>query len=98
MIATLKKVEMVMFEKTEMPESVMKKDDKGKTVFEKTGNKIEKTTYTFRDLEGNKYVFMAGNEFRSLERTAVDLELEIKYDDYTRKTKVSLKQVIPSTK
>jgi len=84
-------LKLVMFERTLMPESIMKKDDKGKTVFEKTGQKTEMTTYTFRDGFGEKLVFLSKeNGYRSLEGETVDIELEVSYDEFNRKSKVAL--------
>lgn len=93
MEALIEGLKFVMWEKTDMPESAMSKDEKGKTIFVKTGNKIEKTTYTFKDEYGDKLVLMAGNEWRGLEMEKVDVLLAINYDDFNRKVKVTLKKV-----
>jgi len=89
----LENIKLVMWEKTDMPESVMSKDEKGKTVFTKTGNKTEKTTYTFKDEFGEKLVFMGNNDYRNYEGESVTLYLKINYDDFNRRAKVSLDSV-----
>jgi len=87
---------LVMWEKTEMPESVMEKDEAGKTVFRKTGKKVENSTYHFRDEFGDKLSFMSpNNNYRNLEGQDIELELEIGYDDFKRKNKMSLVSVSP---
>jgi len=94
MISTLKNLELVMWEQTDLPESVRTTDENGKTVFKKTGAKIGKTTYTFRSPEGDKLVLLGENTYRNLERKRVDVDVNIVYDDFNRKTKVSLNQVV----
>lgn len=97
MIATLENVELVMWEKTMMPESVMSKDEKGKTVFTKTGVKNEYTKYIFRDLVGDKLVFVSKvNDYRNLERKRVDLEIDLSHDDFSGRNKIALKSISPS--
>lgn len=90
MNTTIKNVILVMFEKTMMPDSMYSEEQKK---YVKTGNKTERTTYTFRDEFGTKLVFLAGNEYRALERESVDLDIELSFDDYNRKNKISLKNV-----
>jgi len=86
----IKNVELVMWEKTDMPES---KYDEATKKYVKTGNKTERTTYTFRDEFGSKLVFLGNNDYRQYERKPVDIDLELSYDDYNRKNKISLKGV-----
>jgi len=90
------KMKLAMWEKTMMSESVMGKDDKGKTVFTKTGNKTESTTYTFKDEYGEKLVFLSSNNnYRNLEGEEVEVQIEISHDDYNKKNKVQLKSISP---
>lgn len=84
-------VQMIMWEKTLMPESKPEKDEKGKTQFVKTGNKVEMTTYTLRDGFGDKLVLLSSNNnFRTLEGKKVNVTMEIKFDEFNRKNKLTL--------
>jgi len=86
-----KNVKLVMWEKTEMPESTMSKDKEGKTVFTKTDKVIEMTTYTFRDFAGEKLVILSkDNSFRPMEGKDVDLILEVIFNDFQKKNRVTL--------
>jgi len=85
-----KNVKLVMWEKTEMPESNMGEKD-GKKVFVKTGKMIEMTTYTFRDFVGEKLVILSkDNAFRAMEGKDVDLTVEVVFNDFQKKNRVSL--------
>jgi len=83
-------VELVMWEKVELPES-KKNEVSGK--YEKTGEKVEKTQYTFRDEFGTKLVLLGDNKYREFERRQCTVEIKIAYNDFERKTKVSLVNV-----
>jgi len=91
-----KNVSMIMWEKTMLPDSVRSVDEKGKTVFTKTGTKTEYTTYTFRDSFGDKLVFTSkNNSYRTWEGKKVIIALEVNFDEFNRKNKVSLNSVEP---
>jgi len=90
MQATIRGLELVMWEKVDMPDSVYNKEKKA---FEKTGKFIERTSYTFRDEFGDKIVFFGDNNYREYERQGVDIDVKLSYDDYNRKIKVSLASV-----
>lgn len=91
--ASLQNVKLVMFERTMMPESTMKEVD-GKKSFVKTGSEVEMTTYTFRDGMGDKFVTLSkNNDYRSLEGKLVDIELDIKLNEFTRKPQLKLASV-----
>lgn len=97
MIANIKNSELKMWSKSMIPESVQDKDENGKTIFVKTGKKVEFTKYTFRDEFGDVLVLTSNlNDYRSLEGKKVDLEIEIATNDFTGKNKVSLKSISPS--
>jgi len=84
---------MVMFERTMMPESNMVKKD-GKTSFEKTGRETEMTTYTFRNGFGEKLIVLSkDNSYRDLEGALVELELEVVYNDFQKRNRISLAKV-----
>lgn len=90
---SLQKVKLVMFEKTMMKDSEMKEVD-GKKVFVKNGQETEFTTYTFRDSFGEKLVILSKeNSYRALEGETVDIEVEIVYNEFGRKNRVSLASV-----
>jgi len=87
-------VKLKMFERTMMPDSVASKDSEGKTIFTKTGNKSEYTTYTFVDSFGEKLVFLSkDSSYRTFEGKFVNLVLEVVYDDFKRKSSVKLVSV-----
>lgn len=89
----MNEVTLVMWEKTEMDESNYNRETKK---FDKTGKKVEMTTYVFRDTMGEKLVFLSkDNNSRALEGTLVDIELDVKLDEFTKKTKVSLVAILP---
>jgi len=86
-------VKLVMFEKTDMPDSVMQ-DINGKKQFVKTGKVTEMTTYTFRDGFGEKLIVLSkDNTYRTLEGKIVNLELEVAYNDFQKKNSVKLVSV-----
>lgn len=86
-----------MFERVDMPESKMEEGADGKKKFVKTGNKVEMTSYTFRDGFGDKLVLMSKeNGYRALEGAIVDIEVELKHNSFTNKTQVSLGKVSKS--
>lgn len=89
----LQEVKLVMFEKTMLPESEAREVN-GKKEFMKTGREVEFTTYSFRDSFGEKLVLLSkDNSYRSLEGEMVDLELEVKYNEFSRKNRVALVSV-----
>jgi len=88
-------VKLVFFERTDMPESSMQEVD-GKKQFVKTGKTVEMTTYTFRTSDGEKLVLMSkNNSYRNLEGELVDIDIEVKYNEFDRRSRVSLVAVIP---
>lgn len=90
---SLQKVKLVMWEKTMLPDSDMKEVN-GKKVFEKNGKETEFTTYTFRDGFGEKLVVLSKiNDYRALEGAEVEIELDLAYNDFSKKTQVKLASV-----
>jgi len=86
----MNQVKLVMFERTMMPESTMETVN-GKKEFVKTGKEVEMTTYTFRDGFGDKLVMLSKeNGYRDLEGELVDITLDVKYNDFTKKTQTKL--------
>jgi len=79
-----------MAEKTDMADRVLN-DVSGK--WEKTGKTTEKTTYTLQDLMLEKLVFLGDNKFRDLVGKDVNIQLDVKYNNFTRATQVSLKNI-----
>jgi len=92
-ISQEKDVKMVMWEKTEMPESnIIEKD--GKKSFVKTGKMIEMTTYTFRDIVGEKLVILSkDNSFRLMEGKDVKIALDVVFNDFQKKNRVGLSKL-----
>ena len=94
MIAKLNNVKMLMWEKTLMKESVMSKDKDNKTIFTKTDKELEYTSYTFRDITGDKVIFMSkNNTFRDLEGKECNIEISITFDEFKRKNRIGLSSV-----
>jgi len=89
----LQKVKLMMWEKTMLPESEMKDVD-GKKSFIKTGREVEMTTYTFRDGMGDKLEFLSKeNGYRALEGETVDIEIDVKLNNFTKKIQTRLASV-----
>lgn len=89
---------LIMWERTMLPESVPSKNAQGKTEYVKTGNKIEFTTYIFRDSFGNKLQFTSkNNSYRIWEGKKVIVRLDVEFNDYDRKNKIALDSVEPDT-
>jgi len=89
MIVTIERVKLALYEARSLPER--KKGEDGK--WTPTGNKTEMTMYTFRDEFGEVLKFLASNKYRELEGQEVNISLDVTYDDYNNKNKVSLKDV-----
>jgi len=95
----VKEVKLVMFEKTMMGDSKMEKDKDNKTIFVKTGTETEHTTYTFRDSFGEKLVLLSkNNDYRKLEGEFVNVTLDVVFNDFSKKNKVSLVSIEKSAK
>lgn len=90
---SLQKVKLVMWERTMMPESEMK-EVSGKKSFVKTGKEIEMTTYTFKDSAGDKLELTSKeNNYRTLEGEIVDITLDVKLNNFTKKLQTRLARV-----
>lgn len=91
-----KDVKLVMWEKTDMPESnIVEKD--GKKSFVKTGKMTEMTTYIFRDFSGEKLVILSkDNSFRAMEGKDVTLTISVIFNDFQKKNRVSLDTLVLS--
>jgi len=88
MLIKIENLKLIMAEKSDLPER--KQGEGGE--WEKTGKTIEKTTYTLKDvLSSEKLVFLAGNDYRILEGKDVDIQVDIKFNDFSRKTAIVLK-------
>lgn len=90
MIVDIKNLKLVMAEKTDMADRVLNKETGN---WDKTGKTTEKTTYTFQDILLEKLVFLGGNEYRGLVGKDVNIQLDIKYNNFNRNTQVVLKTV-----
>jgi len=88
-----KDVKLKMWERTMMPESNMVEKD-GKKQFEKTGGTTEMTTYIFRDYAGETLKILSkDNSFRGLEGEEVKIGIEVVFNDFQNKNRVSLVSV-----
>jgi len=84
-------VTMMMWKKVNMPEKIR---NTVSGVFEKTGKDTEMTGYYFHDIMGEEIYFVSPkNEFRELLHKSVNVELNVVFDDYSRKNKLSLSNV-----
>lgn len=95
MIFTAKDLKMIMWEKTELPENELVESN-GKKEWKKTDKTVEKTTYTFRSIAGEKLILLANNEHRKLEGLICDVDLDISFNEFQRKNKISLSSVLKS--
>jgi len=86
-------LKMTMWEQTMLPE---KKPNPETGKWEVTGEKEERTTYTFRDEFGEIQKFLGKNDYRELEGRQCNVTIAVKYNDYDRKTRVSLVSVSPA--
>lgn len=92
----LNKVQLKMWESTAMKDSDIVEGPDGKKKFVPNGKFVDMTTYTFRDEFGSKLVIMSKNsDFRAYEGKYVDIELDVSLDEFTRKVKTRLLNVIP---
>jgi len=74
-----------MWEKTLMPETNLVDGKR-----EKTGNKVEYTTYHFLDQWGNKLSFLSNqNKLRELEGKEGTLLVRLYHDDFKKQNKIS---------
>jgi len=90
-------LKLVMFERTMMPESIMSKDDKGKTIFTKTDKEVEFTTYLLRDSFGDVLKFVSkNNDYRIFEGEFVDIILDITFNDFQKKNILKLEKISKS--
>lgn len=79
------------FETIMMPESV-KDEEKGG--FKKTGNKVEMTGYALFSEFGEKLYFISKeSKYREYEGKEVLVTLDVSFDDYGRKNKVTLDNI-----
>lgn len=88
MQVSLTNLELVLWTKKDVPERI-KNSQTGE--WDKTGKTTEMTEYTLRDEFGQTLVFLAGNEYRPLERKGtVRLEVDITYNEWQNKNQVKL--------
>lgn len=84
MLSTVQKITLKMWEKTMMPETNLVDG-----VRQKTGNRVEFTTYTFTNEYGDKLVFLSKeNQFRPLEGETGELQVKLAYDDFRKRNLV----------
>jgi len=93
MIFQTKGLKLVMWDKVNMPDSEMKEIEGKKTWIKIPGKFTEKTNYTFRDIAGEKLVAFGDNTHRVLEGELCDVELDITYNDFTRKNQIKLSSI-----
>jgi len=88
------RVKLMFWKKTEMPESKMIEGADGKKSFVKTGSKVEMTTYTFRDSFGDSIEILSKeNGYRVFEGKFVDVDFDIKFDEFKKVVRVKLAAV-----
>lgn len=80
-------IKLVMWKKRELPERALNKET-GK--WEPTGQKTERTEYTFRDEFGDVLVMLGNNDYRELEGQECDVVVGIRYNEFERKNTISL--------
>jgi len=86
-------VKLVMWKKVDLNQRA-RNEATGK--WENTGEKEEKTEYTFRDEFGDVIVLLGSNEYRELEGRQCDVTLGISYSDFDKKNRLSLQACLPA--
>jgi len=87
MQVSIENLELVLWSKKDVPERTKGADGE----WAKTGRTTEMTEYTLRDEFGQTLIFLAGNEYRPLERSGkVRLEVDIQYNEWQNKNVVKL--------
>lgn len=90
-ISQVEDIKLVMWEKTMMADSDTIVDADGKKKFVKNGKQTEYTTYFFRDGFGEKLVILTKeNGYRHLEGGQVDISIDVQFNDFTKKNRVTL--------
>lgn len=90
MLVTLENMKLALYEARSLPERA-KNPETGK--WEPTGGKSEMSLYTFRDEFGEVLKFLGKNDYRVHEGKNVVLSLDVSFNDYENKNKVTLKDV-----
>jgi len=90
MRVVLEPLQLVMWEKVDLPDS---KRDQNTGEWVKTGNTVEKTRYVLRDEFGETLKFLSDNEYREMEGSEVSIVLDINYNDYSNTIKTVLKEI-----
>lgn len=87
MQVSLENLELVLWSKKDVPERTKGADGE----WQKTGKMTEMTEYTLRDEFGQTLIFLAGNEYRPLERKGtIRLEVDIVYNEWKNQNQVKL--------
>jgi len=90
MITVTIEMEMVMWEVQKMKD---RKKDPNSGEWKDTGEEIEKTRYTMRDEFGQVLKFLAGNEYRDMERSLCNVSIGLEYNDYQSKNTMKLENI-----
>jgi len=88
---TFEPIKLALWKKRELNQRA--KNPEGKWV--PTGGKEEKTEYTFRDEFGETIVLLGDNTFRQYEGQEGEITLGIRYNEFERKSVLSLKDFRP---
>jgi len=86
-------VKMVMYKKVELNKRTK---NEATNKWEPTGEKEERTEYTFRDEFEDTLVLLGGNEYRELEGRQCDVVVGIRYNEYDRKNSITLQACTPA--
>lgn len=87
-------MKMVLWEKREMKDRKLNKET---GQWEATGEMVERTLYTLRDEYGEVLKFLAGNEYRDLEGTFVQVGIEFEFNEYQNKNTMKLDSIESSS-
>lgn len=85
----IENITLKMWEKSMMSESIFSEEKKQ---YVKTGKKVEQTTYSFLDEDGDKLVFLSDkNEWRKMEGQTGDLHVSLNHDNFNKVNKIQFK-------
>jgi len=90
---TAENVKLVMWKRREMD---ARKWDADKKEWQKTGEREERTEYTFRDEFGDIVVLLGKDTYREMEGQECDVTFAIQYNEFQRKNSMTLDSCVLS--
>jgi len=94
-------LKLVFFEKFEQDERTPNgKNEKGETIWQPTGRKVQKTRYTLIDTETHEKIVLTSldSSFEKFEGKNVEALINLKYNNFRGTVSVELAGLIPTQK